>query len=53
VNGLRTSSKLKADKILVLCWIGGGAALPHPTAPPARDGSIDELEELGVVTSVA
>ena len=28
------------------CWIEGGAALPHPTAPPARDGSIDELEDL-------
>ena len=29
------------------CWIEGGAALPHPTAPPARDGSIDELGGLG------
>ena len=28
------------------CWIEGRAVLPHPTAPPARDGSIDELEDL-------
>jgi hypothetical protein len=33
------------------CWIEGRAALPHPTAPPARDGSIYELEDLGVVYS--
>ena len=34
------------NNVLMDCWIEGRAALPHPTAPPARDGSIDELEDL-------
>jgi len=45
-------TKLKAYgmmcDVLMCCWIEGGAAVPHPTAPPARGGSIDELVALAL-----